>query len=195
MITARLRPSPPAPELLLECHHRLQTEARVERAALLKQARKRARGYARHARLVGHKAGLADGAQESRKIFERVLEKLEKTYHEVADRARHDAFIQASLIAETLVGDYVTLNPEIMKGWLDGALEHFSSSAALVLCYHPQHEAVMTLLKGSLPTGIKIQMDPSLTHTDFSLQSDLGSIECSWREVLRAHLKPEDTKE
>lgn len=194
MITARLHSTIPAPELLIECYHKIREEGRAESATLLKQARKRAKAYGRHARMLGHSAGLAQGERESRERYGELLKRLEGTYQDALKAAQRDALIQAHHVAESLIAESVKLNPAILERWIQLAIERIPHSIDLILEYDPQHDEILTRLHGSLPSNIQTRMNTSLGTTDFRLRTELGSIDCSWRDFLSAHTSPERTK-
>jgi len=193
MITARLHSTTPAPELLIECYRKVREEGRVESSFLLKQARKRARSYGRHARMVGHSAGLAQGEQESRERYQELLRRIEAMYQDALKAAQRDALLQAYQVTESLLAESITLHPAILERWIQLAIERIPLSSNITLEYHPLYEEALTRLNGSLPANIKAQVNAALGTTDFRLRTELGSIECSWRDFLRAHASPKIT--
>lgn len=193
MITARLHSHPPSSELLIECYRQIREEGRAESASLLKQARKRAKAYGRHARLVGHNAGLAQGEQESRARYGELLERLEATHQDALRAAQRDALLQAYQVVESLFADFMTLTPAILERWIQLAIERIPDSIGLTLEYHPQYEEILNRFHTSLSSNIQIRKCSSLGLTDFRLRTELGSIECSWRDFLRAHASPRIT--
>ncbi len=188
MITARLREAPCAPELILECHRLIIQEAQREKARVLKQARKRAQAHAQHARLVGHRSGMAQGEKRCQEELRNVLEALESTYHEASRVAQRDILNASSRLVENIVSDCVTLNPAILEGWISEALSQLTTATTLTLRYHPQYTEPLARFIASPPCAIRFEVDPNLHDKDFRIESTSGGIECSWRDLLREQL-------
>ena len=193
MITARLREAPCAPELLFECHRLIVQETQREKARVLKQARKRARAHAQHARLVGHRSGIAQGEKTCRDEFRHIMELLQSTYREASRAAQHDIVSASSTLVEKIVGDCVTLNPMILERWISQALSQLTTTTTLTLRYHPQYAEPLARLISSPPSGLRLEADPDLHDKDFRIESTSGGIECSWRELLRDELSNRPT--
>jgi len=193
VITARLREAPCAPELLFECHRLIVQETQREKARVLKQARKRARAHAQHARLVGHRSGIAQGEKTCRDEFRHIMELLQSTYREASRAAQHDIVSASSTLVEKVVGDCVTLNPMILERWISQALLQLTTTTTLTLRYHPQYAEPLARLISSPPSALRLEADPTLRDQDFRIESTSGGIECSWRELLRDELSNRPT--
>jgi flagellar biosynthesis/type III secretory pathway protein FliH len=109
------------------------------------------------------------------------------------EKARGDVATIAHHIVETLIGEHIRTTPEILESWIQKAVEHLKSNSVLILRYHPRYEETLKRVVETLPATIHPLGDPSLKETDFSIETNAGSITFSWREFL-APLKAESLR-
>ena len=187
MITARLRESSCAPELILESHRLVMGQAYREKQTILRQARKRARSYVQHARRLGHESGYAAGEKECAEKFRTSIEALGTRYREASELAQNEIAQSASELVEQIVESRLQACSSPLQGWIQEALKQLSASHTLVLRYHPRYHEIVTHMGSVLPRDIRCEPDPSLDTKDFTLQSETGAVECSWRELISFH--------
>jgi len=184
VIHATVLPPSESPELALSTARALIHSSRTESAEILTNTRKRAKRYREKAKERGYRAGmergLADGALECAKI----IESLRELYSSTIDVAHRDAGIVAYRIVEALIDQHLRDRPELIATWIKRAVEHVNTTCGMSLRYHPRYHETICRITAHLPSGIVPSIDSSLGEVDFAIDTNVGAIAFSWRELL-----------
>jgi flagellar biosynthesis/type III secretory pathway protein FliH len=184
VIPATLRPPSHSLELAIASHQEIRKLSRRERAELLHHTRRRSKKYSGKARERGYQAGVERGRNEGIQECRALIVDLQKLYAITLERARGDVLTMAHHIVETLIGEHIKTTPEILKSWIQKAVEHLRINGILTLRYHPRYEDTLQLIIETLPHTIHPVQDPLLREADFAIETNAGAITFSWRELL-----------
>jgi flagellar biosynthesis/type III secretory pathway protein FliH len=118
-----------------------------------------------------------------------MIESLRELYSTTIDTAHRDAYLMAYRIVEELIEQHLRESPEVIASWIKRAMEHLKQTSAMTLRYHPRYRDPLHHIATHLPGGITISMDESLAEIDFTIDTNVGTVSFSWRELLLS-LKP-----
>jgi len=183
-----LPPSEPL-DLALSSSRALIQASRRESAQIIVQARKRASRYREKAKERGYRVGLEQGLTESALRCTKVIESLRDLYSTTIDTAHRDASLVAYRIVEELIEHHLRDTPELIARWIQRAIDHLKHRSGLILRYHPRYQETLHHFAPHLPPGISTTCDPTLGESDFAIDTDVGAVTFSWRELLNS-LKP-----
>jgi flagellar biosynthesis/type III secretory pathway protein FliH len=183
-----LPPSEPL-ELALSNSRALLKASRLECANILTRARKRAARYREKAKELGYRAGLERGTAESSARCAEALESLSALYARTVDAAQRDVALVAYRIVEELIEQHLREDPVLIARWISRAMDHLKTHRGMTLRYHPRYHETLGLIATHIPSGITISMDPNIKESDFAIDTTVGTVTFSWRELLRP-LKP-----
>lgn len=189
MIPAAVRPPSEPLELALSSSRALLNASRLECASLLTRARKRAARYREEAKERGYRAGLERGFTESSTRCAEALESLGALYARTIDAAQRDVALVAYRIVEELIDTHLREDPELITRWISRAMEHLKTHQGMTLRYHPRYHETLVRIATHLPSGISTSIDTNLKELDFAIDTNVGAVTFSWRELLRP-LKP-----
>jgi len=181
-------------ELALSSSRAIIQASRRESARLIVQARRRASRYRERAKERGYRAGLEQGLSESALNSAKVVESLRDLYSTTIDAAHRDLSLVAHRIVEELVEHHLRDNPELIARWIQRAIDHLKQRSGLILRYSPRYQETLHHFAPHLPVGISTSCDPTLGNNDFAIDTDVGAITFSWRELLNS-LKPTPSNE
>jgi hypothetical protein len=185
-ITATLNGPTSPSELAFDGYRSLLASARSERARLLTSARSRARSYSKKIRLAAFNQGYHEGLTAGGEACRSAIDALRKHYIAALEVASSDATIIAQQIVSSLIDGWIERNPETLTAWIERALEHLRDVRPLTLRYNPRyHDTIGSCARSCDPT-IRLERDQSLGERDFSLDTPLGGVSFSWRELLRS---------
>ena len=189
MIPAAVRPPSEPVELALSSSRAVLNASRLECASLLARARKRAARYREKAKERGYRTGLERGFTESSARCTEAIESLGALYARTIDAAHRDAALVAHRIVEELIDTHLREDPELITRWISRAMEHLKTHQGMTLRYHPRYHETLGHSATHIPSGMTISMDPTLKELDFAIDTNVGAVTFSWRELLRP-LKP-----
>jgi flagellar biosynthesis/type III secretory pathway protein FliH len=106
-------------------------------------------------------------------------------YEDALAAAASDAKAAATAVAAQVIPAALATDPAILSHWIDQALSLLRRSRTLQLTYHPKYGEIMQRIAQTLPTGISISADATLTDRDFILVGDTGGVDFSWQDALR----------
>ena len=185
-ITATLNGPKSPSELAFDGYRSLLASARSERARLLTSARSRARSYSKKIRLGAFNQGYQEGLREGAEACRSAITALREHYTAALEVASSDATTIAQQIVSTLIDGWIERNPETLAAWIARALEHLRDVRPITLRYNPRyHDAICSCAHSCDPT-IRLERDHTLGDRDFSLDTPLGGVSFSWRDLLES---------
>jgi flagellar biosynthesis/type III secretory pathway protein FliH len=158
---------------------------RRESARILAATRRRAAQYRERAKARAYRVALEEGRAESARQCAEVVTLLGKLRSEVVDAAHHEVTLLAHQIIEELIDQRLREGPELLASWITRAVEHLKCQRGMILRYHPRYEAIFNDVAPRIPARISTSSDPSLGNRDFAIDTDVGAVTFSWRELLR----------
>jgi flagellar biosynthesis/type III secretory pathway protein FliH len=179
-----LAPSDPL-ELTLDRSRAILNASRTESAKILGQARKRASRYREKSTERGYRAGFERGEKESSQRCGEVVQSLRALYSTTVDKAQEDVLLVAHRIIEELIDERLRESPELLTSWITRAMAHVRQDIEMTLRYHPRYQENLKDVTACLPRRLTTSMDPTLGEADFAIDTNVGSISFSWRELLR----------
>lgn len=191
MIKATLRPPTITAELLVDTHRRVTALARQEQSALLQKARKRGKIYSKKARELAARQGFAKGLEECRSQYADILDKIQNLYSVTVESAKRDVLAVAHRIVEETISSYLQEHPEQLATWVTESLERLKHARTITLKINPRYTSLLSPLLQRYQGTISTIEDPSLEEIDFSVETNIGGLSFSWRELLRPLSKPE----
>ena len=190
MISATVLPPSEPLEFALCQARAIIHAARTDGARALAQARNRASRYRDKAKQRGYRAGLEQARTESSRECAAVVASLRSLYLDAAEGARKDLSMITRQIVEELIEQRLREGPDLIESWIARAIEHLKHTSNLTLRYHPRYEEPLQALASRVPRGIAVTMDPGLGQVDFALDTNVGAITFSWRDLLRSFEQP-----
>ena len=185
MISATvLSPSEPL-ELALSVSRSLLKASRFESANILTRARKRAARYRSKAKEQGYRSGVEQGLAESSAQCAEILKSLSALYARTVDAAQRDVALVAYLIVEELIETHLREEPALIARWISRAMDHLKTHRGMTLRYHPRYHETFTHIATHIPSGITTSMDQNIKDSDFAIDTNVGTVNFSWRELLR----------
>lgn len=189
MIPATLHPPSEPLDVALNRSRALIAASRIESAKILADARKQATRYREKSKERGYRAGFERGLRESAVQCARTVESLQDLYATTVEAAQRDVSIVAYRLVEELIEEHLRERPEVLSSWMTRAIAHVKQTSSMTLRYHPRYEKTLHHIAPCLPSGITIRLDPTLEEVDFAIDTTIGAVTFSWRELLRS-LKP-----
>lgn len=189
MIPATLHPPSEPLEVALSRTREIMEASRVQSAKILTDARKRVTRYRERSKERGYRAGFERGLNESALQCARTVESLQNLYATTIETAQRDVSIVAYRMVEELIEEHLRERPEVISSWMTRAIAHVKQTSGMTLRYHPRYEETLHHIASCLPSGITTRLDPTLGEIDFAIDTTIGAVSFSWRELLRS-LKP-----
>jgi len=193
MLQARLIPTQLAPDVTVQTFKRTIQIGRKVLCDERKRSRQKACRYAKHIRERGFAKGYQEGLAAAKAECEATLRALRNCYEDAINAAKSDTHALATSLAERIIDTSLLERPEVLLAWIQEALQLLRRSRNLHLSYQPRYASVMQQVLNHLPQNITASADPCLLEADFTINSDSGGIEFSWRNALQDHLSPQQS--
>jgi flagellar biosynthesis/type III secretory pathway protein FliH len=184
MIRATLTPPRLPLHMTLDVLRALIKNGRRELAQERKSSRLKAQRYAefvrRRERLKAYQEGLSAAQNE----IAGAVAAIRMHYEGALEAASEDAKAAAAAVAAQVIPAALMTDPAILSHWIAQALSLLRRSRTLQLTYNPKYHEIMQRVIPTLPAGISVSPDVTLTDRDFTLTGDLGGVEFSWQDAL-----------
>ena len=184
MIRATLTPPRPPLQMTLGILRTLTEKARSELARERTVSRLKARRYAEFVRRRERRKAYQEGLSAAQNEIATAIAAIRTHYEGALEAASRDAKAAAAAAAAQVVPAVLTTDPAVLSHWIDQALSLLRRSRTLQLTYHPKYHEIMQRVIPTLPAGISVSLDTTLTGRDFVLMGDIGGVEFSWQDAL-----------